>query len=123
MSTTRRKGLGSYPQRLDRDLRSERTHDLGRDHRAAVLTGCATRVCRRFVRRGGTGSGSSLDVVFGLRRLMAEMNLSDEQLTLILAHSDRPPRRQPRHRMANTYACLSELRTSAACRFTRLAGL
>jgi hypothetical protein len=64
---------------------------------------------------GGTGSGIGLDIAFGLRRLMAELNLQDDQLTLILAHSTDRRGGNRDIALANTYSCLSELRHY--CRF------
>ncbi|MBL8830144.1 MAG: protein kinase [Planctomycetaceae bacterium] len=82
---------------------------------SAAITGlpfapAAPRVFVVASSTGGTGSGISLDIVFGLRRLLAEMNLSDEQLTLILAHSTDRRAGNRDIALANTYACLSELR-------------
>lgn len=64
---------------------------------------------------GGTGSGVAIDVALGVRRLMAEMNLVDEQVTLVLTHSTDRRAGSRDIALANSYACLSELRHF--CRF------
>ncbi len=58
---------------------------------------------------GGSGGGMAIDIAVGVRRIMADLGLSDENLQLILAHvSDRRSTTTPLA-SANSSACLREL--------------
>jgi serine/threonine protein kinase len=59
---------------------------------------------------GGTGSGMVLDVAYILRMIMDEMGISDEGLCSVFAHSTQRNASAKDLALANTYACLSELR-------------
>ncbi len=58
---------------------------------------------------GGSGSGMAIDLAVGLRRILADLGWSDENLQLILAHtSDRRSTTTP-VALANSSACIREL--------------
>src|SRR5262249_17522803 len=58
---------------------------------------------------GGTGSGMAIDIAFGIRRLLEDMGLGADHLSLVLASA--ADRRAPSRQLsqANTYACVREL--------------
>ncbi|MEA1951465.1 MAG: tubulin-like doman-containing protein, partial [Planctomycetota bacterium] len=58
---------------------------------------------------GGTGSGMVLDVAAMARKVLAELDLSDDHLLGMLMHSTGHKPDEHDMAMANTYACLSEL--------------
>lgn len=58
---------------------------------------------------GGTGSGMVLDVAFAVRMILADLNLSDEDVCGILTHSTNRKPSEADLATANAYACLTEL--------------
>ncbi|HEX4148500.1 MAG TPA: tubulin-like doman-containing protein [Pirellulales bacterium] len=58
---------------------------------------------------GGSGSGMAIDIAFGVRRLLAEMNFSDEHVCLVLAHATDRCANSREVALANGVACLTEL--------------
>jgi len=59
---------------------------------------------------GGSGSGMALDIAFGMRQLLAEQNISDENLCVVLAHATDRKAATRDIAIANSYACLQELK-------------
>jgi serine/threonine protein kinase len=111
-----RLALVDHSKRLFEEIRkalatitSDAALSRSKEHTRMELRERAPRVFVVGSISGGTGSGMLLDVVYAVRKLLADLGCSDAGVCGVLAHSTQRAASAKSLAIANAYACLSEL--------------